>query len=535
MKVLIVDDEKHVRNAINLLADWKTYGITEVAEASDGEQAVSLIETLSPQIVLTDMKMPRKDGAELLTWLHTNRPHIKVIVISGHDEFEYVRHTIRTGGMDYLLKPVKADILNEALNNATNCWLKEEEARQRLTQQSIEVNEMKPHYVDKLLTDLVTGQTRRDLLNQLHEDIHMPMPLSSCSVAVLSISQLDQKLLEKFQGQTMLLFFIISNICNELLKSKGIAFRHLNSSSEIVIFYWDDRGSFTNLLKGIDDGIYATLNCRVHFGVATKRILAEQLSQAYIEASKALWSRNLLDYSSRVHVLGDTSIQLTRPLRLTTFEEQLRLTALSGKQEQFELITEKWLDHIRKLGIVTPEQLIEWDNEWDWMQIKWFESESKETHTIERETSRNDFSHPLHLNEDGLLQFEQLSDQMKNRLGAASKILTQLHKKDHLFIHDIAKYVENHFQEDISLQDVASRFFLSREYIARKFKQEYGVTLLDYLSRIRIDKSKILLHNPHLRIAQVAEMVGYQDEKYFSKVFKKLEGINPGEYRKDQA
>ncbi|GKU77337.1 response regulator [Paenibacillus sp. L3-i20] len=534
MKVLIVDDEKHVRNAINLLADWSAHGISEVVQATDGEQAVSIIETMNPQIVLTDMKMPRKNGAELLTWLHTNKPQIKVIVISGYDEFEYVRHTIRNGGMDYILKPVKADILNEALGKATDCWRKEEDSRQRMMQQSIEVNEMKPHYVDKLLTELVTGQTRRDLLNQLHEDIRIPMPVSSCSVAVLSISQLDQKLIEKFQGQLLLLYFIIGNICNELLKSKGIAFRHLNSSGEIVILYWDDRSSFTNLLNEINDGIYATLNRRVHFGVVMKRTFPEQVSQAYLDASKALWNRNIL-VSSRLHQFEEHSNQSARPLRLTSIEEQLRLTALSGNREQFERITAKWVDSIKSLGSVTPEQLIEWDNEWDWMQIKWFESENKEPHAVERDTANDEPFHPLPLNEDGMLHFEQLKAQMENRIGAASKILTQLHTKEHFFIHDIAKFVENHFQEDISLQDVASRFFLSREYIARKFKQEYGVTLLDYLSRIRIDKSKLLLHNPHLRIAQVAEMVGYHDEKYFSRVFKKLVGINPGEYRKDQS
>ncbi|MFX3636613.1 MAG: response regulator [Candidatus Pristimantibacillus sp.] len=534
MKVLIVDDEKHVRNAINLLADWDRHGITEVLQASNGEDAVTIIQEHMPQIVLTDMRMPRKDGAELLTWLYANRPQIKAMVISGYDDFEYVRHAVRNGGIDYILKPVKADALNEALSKAVDCWRKEEEGRQRFNQQSIEVNEMKPHYADKLLTDLVTGQGRRDLLSQLCEEFKFPLSLSSCSVAVLSLSQLDRRLLSKFQNnQLQLLFFILTNICNELLKSRGIAFRQLNRSEEIVILFWDDRTSFNSMLADINEGIYITLHRRVHFGIAAQRTFPDDMPRAYLEASKALWRRNLLE-SGNLHSLLDEGSQSTRPLRLTAYEEQLRLTALSGNREQIEAVTKQWLEDVRQQGSVTPEQLIQWEEEWDWMQLQWLEGEQKGPNAGDSEESQSSALHPLPLNEEGLLAWEDLRIQMENRLGVASKILTQRHSKDNFFIHDIAKYIESHYQEDISLQDIAARFFLSREYIARKFKQEYSVTLLDYLSRIRIEKAKLLLHNPHLRIAQIAEMVGYQDEKYFSRVFKKLEGINPGEYRKDQ-
>lgn len=118
---------------------------------------------------------------------------------------------------------------------------------------------------------------------------------------------------------------------------------------------------------------------------------------------------------------------------------------------------------------------------------------------------------------------------------AASRILTQRHSRENHIIYDIASYLENHYAEDISLQDMAARFFLSREYISRRFKQEFGVNISDFLAGVRIEKAKLLLLNPQLRIAQVAEMVGYQDEKYFSKVFKKQEGQTPNEYRKEQA
>jgi two-component system response regulator YesN len=534
MKVLIVDDEKHVRNAINMLADWERYGITEVLQASDGEAAVSVIQAQAPQIVMTDMRMPRKDGAELLTWLYTNAPQIKVMVISGYDDFELVRHAVRHGGMDYILKPVQAAALNEALGKAVDCWRKEEHERQRFTRQSIEVNEMKPHYGDKLFTDFLVGQGRLDqLLNQLRDEFKLPANTANCSLAVLAVAQLDRKLLAKFQNQLDLLFFTLINICNEFLKQKGVSFRQLNSPGEVVILFWDERSSLPPLLDDINEGIYMTLHRRMHIGVSLRRAFPAELTQAYQEASQAVWRRSVLD-PKHLHTYTEDSSGSARPLRLSSFEEQLRLAALSGNREQIENMAARWLDEVKQLQTVTPEQLIQWDNEWDWMQSQWLEGETGGNTRKEQDNVYPDLPSPLPLNEEGLLSCEPYRIQLVNRLAATSKLLTQQHSKEtSFFVHDIAKYIERHYQEEISLQDVAARFFLSREYIARKFKQEYGVTLLDYLSRFRIEKAKLLLHNSHLRIAQVAEMVGYQDEKYFSKVFKKLEGINPGEFRKE--
>lgn len=97
---------------------------------------------------------------------------------------------------------------------------------------------------------------------------------------------------------------------------------------------------------------------------------------------------------------------------------------------------------------------------------------------------------------------------------------------------EIARYMDAHYQEDLSLRQIAARFYLSREYISRKFKQQFGLNWSEYLGKLRINNAKLLPQNPSLRVAKVSEMVGFQDEKYFSKVFKKMEGMTPAEYRK---
>ncbi|SMF91066.1 two-component system, response regulator YesN [Paenibacillus uliginis N3/975] len=537
MKAIIVDDEKHVREAIQLLADWKKHGITEILQAADGEEAVELIREHSPQIVMTDMRMPRKNGAELLTWLYTDMPDVKVLVISGYDDFEYVRHTIRYGGMDYILKPVDPAALNEALEKAATAWHRDEEKRRLSTIQEIEMNQMKPLYMDRLWTNLITGRGNKyQLVEQLRDRNSLAIHVNACSVAVISDMHFDKELLAKFRNRRDLLAFTLINICAELLKLKGAAFRHMDKPGTIIILCWDTVVPFSSILSRINDGIYATLHRRVHFGTENTMKFPEELPRAYQDAEQALWSRNLLDRNSRIHSGCCVESSGARTLRLASYEEKFRLAALSGSKEQIESAADQWLNEVRQRGALSPEHLTRWNSEWDWLQHHWTEPEVIGGQTPEEDAEiSQDLPSPLPLDKEGLLSWDIWRQQITGRIQSASRVMTQIHAKENHIIHDIARYLEHSYHEEISLQDIASRFFLSREYISRKFRQEFGVTLSDFLGRIRIDKAKMLLLNPHLRIAQIAEMVGYQDEKYFSKVFKKLEGQPPNDYRKERA
>ena len=113
-----------------------------------------------------------------------------------------------------------------------------------------------------------------------------------------------------------------------------------------------------------------------------------------------------------------------------------------------------------------------------------------------------------------------------------SELLTEGAHKNQSSMQAIAKYIDQFLHEELSLQDISKRFFLSREYISRKFKQEMNENLTDYITRIRIERAKNLLADTQLKISRISEMVGFQDEKYFSKVFKKSTDCSPNEYRK---
>ncbi|MGN7359401.1 response regulator transcription factor [Paenibacillus sp. SAF-054] len=534
-KVLIADDEKHVREAIKLLADWEGHGITTILEASDGQSAVELILEESPQIVLTDMRMPRMDGTKLLEWVKSNRPAVKTIVISGYDDFDLVRHAIRSGGLDYILKPVDPDALNEALGKAVEAIRLETLQDSLSTRKNMELNRMKPHYADKLLTDLISSHGgKEELARQLREEFSLPDAIGSCCAAVISTAQLDPDLLDKFQHMRQLLYFTLTNICNEVLLSgqKGIAFHHLGNPEEIVLLIWDETMPLQATLEEIRSGIDLTLHRQIHIGAGPRQPFPAGVSGSYQQAHEALWQRNAGELTGWLHV-GTPKPQ--KPLRLATYEERFRMAALSGSMEQIGSAVDSWMDEVRKLGNVTPEELMQWNAEWDWMLKQWMDRSSDSSNPGPDKDALLELPRSLPMDPQGKISYPLWKSQYEGRLTAASRILTQQHSRENHIIHDIARYLEHHYAEDISLQDMAARFFLSREYISRRFKQEFGVNISDFLAGVRIEKAKLLLLNPQLRISQVAEMVGYQDEKYFSKVFKKQEGRTPNEYRKERS
>jgi two-component system response regulator YesN len=536
MKVLIVDDEKHARSAIRLLVHWERFGIDTILEAPDGQAATLAIAAEMPEIIITDMMMPVTNGAQLLEWIHSNAPTSKTIVISGHDDFALLRHTVKYGGTDYILKPIDAEQLNEALTKAVSTWCKEAKVRQHALEQNIEMNQIKPVYWDKLLSHLIEEPAQYEsAADQLSKELNFPRSIHVVRVAILSLDTMERSLKDKFATNPELLFFSLINICNEFLnvQHRGIAFRQWNKEHEIVLLLWKDSEQAASLLADINEGMRTTLRCRLDFGLGESHPFPSGLKTSYLEAREALLQRNLLVKTTWIHTAGNRQPAAKKSIQFSDHEEPIRLSIRSGSPEHIQTAVQAWIDSVKQLDCITPQQLSHWWHEYNVVKRRWeqdFFSNKEELPDLGLLIDPINLIVPL--NEDGILSLSLWLQELTRSIALLAKLVREHQQQEHNTIFDIARYIENNYHQDLTLQDIANRFYLSREYISRKFKQEFKINLSDYLSKIRIDKSKMLLLNPHLRISQIADMVGYQDEKYFSKVFKKNEGISPNEYRK---
>ncbi|MCR8844989.1 response regulator [Paenibacillus sp. SC116] len=572
MKVLIVDDEAHVRAAIRLLVDWQKHGIEQVDEAADGEQAIAYIQQHKPQIIMTDMMMPNVNGMKLMEWISEHSPNTKLIAISGHGDFNLVRHTLQHGGIDYLLKPIEPDSVNEAIGRAVEAWSKEEAERSKRNQQQIQMNEFKPVVSEKLWSSLIDDPSAQlSTIRRIQQSFELPINMEQIRLALVYVDADDEAFKQRFRQHRDLLYFSLVNIMSEYVNDsckRGVVFRRWNSPGEIVIVLWQQTEALDILLQDINEALYRTLHRRLHFGCSGVRTFLGGMAQCYEEAKQALFERNLLigdRYLHRIPATASTTAsaesgtttasnshvgaatgaagvstpgavaESLKSIRLSAYEENWKLAVLSGSAAQMAEALQPFIEAVRATGYITPKLLHASYREWETIRaniaheaigeaaaqlLRQYPSQLAQAHASPH------IAEPFSLDAWQRLWLQELTL-------LADACYMQQGQEQHI-IFDIAKYVEQHYHQDISLQEMAQRFFVSREYISRKFKQQFGINLSDYLAAIRTKKAKLLLMNPHLRISQVAAMVGIPDEKYFSKVFKKQVGVSPNEYRKSQ-
>lgn len=538
MRALIVDDEARVRKAVRLLVDWDVHGIDEIMEAGSGNEAMELIRESKPGLVIMDMMMASGHGMELMEWISEYAGSIKFIVVSGHNDFDFVRNTVRHGGIDYILKPIDAEAINAAVHKAVTEWREEERERIDMQRQNIQLNEFKPVYGEKLLSSLIDDQNAAEAsIRRLRNEGAVPMEADTVQLALLQLDASDALLIQRFGNDSELMHFAIINICNEFLAKErtGIAFKYWGAPWEIIILTWEPACDIQELISRINEGFVHTLQRKMHFGIGPAGRLPHSLPAQYAEAKSALARRNLLRSDAYVHSLGAGSEDPAERHGQFTFSsvrEEWKMAVLSGNDGQISAAAQKWTGELGRIGTVTPEQLQHWTSAAMQFRTQLLretlgDASGNALTVLEQSDRQNQPPFP------GSYAFTLFAwrDWSYGLMTELARVINERQAKDKRTIDDIVKYVEQRYMDDLSLLDIASTFFVSREYISRKFKQEFGINFSDYLATYRIGKAKQLMHNPHLKIAQVAEMVGFRDVKYFSKVFKKQEGLTPKDYR----
>ncbi|WP_169086718.1 helix-turn-helix domain-containing protein [Paenibacillus sp. PL91] len=384
MKALIVDDESNVRKIIRFLGQWEEHGITEVLEAKNGVEAKALIERECPEIIMTDVKMPKNSGIELIEWLDANAYPGKVIMISGFDDYAFMRTAFKHGCFDYLMKPIEEELLNETLAGAVQAWEKGEEERRH--SESGFYEEVKTYRLNRE----VTSASKGELFDS--EEIAMSLPQADA------------------YDLTMMYFYqthhsgpYLQLLSDELVSREwGNAYALQNDPNVCVIL------SVHGQFFPIEEWITQRFDIPVRLVSGPSLESLEELPQAFQAAQQAMAEQKF----RAIHRLAD-------------------------------------LDDARRM-------------------------------------------------------------------------------------HDIVAFVDEHYMEELSLDKLSTRFFLSREHISRRFKQEMGMTLSSYVIQLRINQAKRWLSETDEKMYSIALKLGYQDENYFSRLFKKNVGMTPLEYRNDE-
>lgn len=530
MKILITDDEPHVIETIRMLIPWEEYGIDQVLQASGGKEAIHMIMNEKPQIVFTDIKMPGMSGIELLQWIHQHAVQTKVIVVSGYDDYQFMRSALQYGGFDYILKPIDPDELIQIFGNAVSSWNQEESQRSETKEIHKKANQLKPVLADKLLSQLIVDpEEYTSAIRMLETEYQLGSDLKECRVAVISWDIIDMRLRDKFINAMELLRFAVTNICNEFVQKEqmGIAFQNWHHHHDTVLLFFNRLDEVPEVVHQIQKGLYTALRGHFYMGIGGIHSFPQDMSQAYEEAQEALKLRNLLQREPYIHVLQE---HLNTPYShpLSNYEDELFLAMQKESPSSIREILMNWLSKVDSLGELNMNQLEMWWQEFVNMQSKWLK-QTGISKGMPKLSKPNDLSFEMPLNEWEEVKIIRWIPRMESILMDTGQLVNS--GKPNNLMDEIEQYIRINYCNEIKLHLLAEMFHLSPSHLSRSFKQQFSENITDYITRLRIGKAKLLLTNPALKISAIASQVGYQDEKYFSKAFKQAEGMSPKDFR----
>ncbi|WP_400245375.1 response regulator [Niallia sp. JL1B1071] len=520
MRALIVDDEKHVREGIKLLADWEGNEITEIYEASNGEDAIQMIQSLNPEIIFSDMKMPKVDGTQLLKWMDEHYTGGKTIVVTGYDDYHYMRKAMHYGSSDYLLKPIDPEMLNDTLIRVVKEWNEEEKERKNKRSKNRLINKMKPAYRDQKLTQIINN-------DPVDKSVWEEFRLTIAEAYTIGLLQVSNIAVEQFDGDKDLTIFTLLNIINEQLNknSNGIAFQYVTSKGEIVLLLKKNKEESVFIIKEIHTNIQQLLGltCTIALGIEVDS--ATQLNLSYQHAKSIIMNRNVLRNCQEKIITENDEKEIKT---LMSYASSIKIAIQTGELHAFHsLIGQIQTDLINKQQL-SFRQLLHLENEYQMISARWHKEFNL---PFSLPTDVEEQIYPF-IDKEDVFQLEAYKERKKREIALfLRRVKRQNTRTSKNVIHEIEKYVKANFHREIKLQEISEHFYISREYISRKFKQEYQINISEYLVSIRIKKAQELLKSSNLKVYDIANMIGYQDDKYFRKVFKKIVGVSPNEFR----
>ena len=532
-KILIIDDEEPVREAVILLGEWSKLKVTDIKEAENGKQAMTLIEEYKPDIVLVDMKMPEMNGIEFLSFIKENYPEICSIVISGYNDFSYTKQAIKSKAIDYLLKPINKEELNNALTKAIDIINEERQNLKDTIENNIALNLSLPMVKEKILMSIIDGSSSKQNNSLYKKIIDFEGKGEYYCITLLRIMNLSQVKKKSFNNDIELLYYAISNVIAEISedKIKCFSFRNPRMEREIIIL------STSHQLNSLVTSDFVTKIIRKikeMFGIVTIAGMGEackdteNICESYKSANKVIGSINLLG-NNYVAAIKDYKAIKEEKLSMINKFSMLANAVENGSYVYIKSIAEGILDKADKAG---------------YFSVRSANRIINETIIVMNDIAM-DFGMPnlssdqeaygvLNLREDtyDYLDLKSFKEALLSVLEYSyDKIRNSMKHNENFNVYDIKDYIDKHYFEEIKISIFTEKYFLSREYLMKLFKQEFGFGIYEYVQKVRMEKAKDLLKDFEVKIQSISKMIGYSDHNYFSKAFRNYYGASPSDYR----
>ncbi len=528
---MIVDDEPIIRKGITTAIDWESIGIQLIGEGNNGNDGLVKALSLKPDIVITDIKMPIMDGINLSIALKEKLPKTKVVFLSGYSDVEYLRHAIKVGAADYLLKPIS---VQELMNLMTKLKSQiEQENRKYLNQ--IQTNQLLirnlPWIRNKCITMFINGEiSEEEFRNQANEVMNINLSGPTFQMLAFSIDNYYQ-MVGSGEKEIDLLKYSISNIANEILEKVAKVTICDGGDSTLLALLSTETviKDIVECCKEIQFYVKKYFDFSITIGIGERMNRLSDLKLSCRQAIKAVESK-ISQGNNRVIIMEANDRKKTNDIKLfLSSKEEKEL------KEKMEMLNEPEMQEIlgnlfqkyfygQNIERKTAEQLC-----MGLIQIAIRELDQRQI-SLETVLEQN------YLYYDEISKYETLSDLELWIKSIFNKIFyaleTQRSNKYKNIVTIGMEYAVSHYKENILVADVANAVYVTPNYFSKVFKEETGENFTEWLGKYRIERAKkLLVEQPSMKNYQIAEEIGFSDYKYFTYIFKKYTGCTPNSYK----
>ncbi len=532
-KVLIIDDEPIIRKGIKNIINWKQLNCEVCAEASDGAEGLELIKKLLPEIILTDIRMPGLDGLDMLKQVKDIVPNSKIIIVSGYREFDYVHEAIKCGAFDFLLKPTRLEELTSVLARAVDILNEQKLRHSEVDKFKLLFEQSIPLLKEKLLCDIVFE------INSNENEITEKMKLFDININNFVFIVIENDLVESSvntQYDKHLYQFGIINSFEEIMAEKYEVHVISLNSNKVGFIIQNNSHTGINMTEILEKTAFLQEMIYNAFGISVSIALSTEGSSVFELPEKLKECQYSLEYKS---YLGNNSIiqysDLNSFFKYEDYSllERYKKQLLEGVKAGNEALVKASSDSIGNF-ISSNTISINYLKNYYYSALSSINNiriSVLAANTDKKHEEGKDIASLIKLIEKSS-NTEELNLLLQQvALKIANKVNSFNNKSIRVTLRKAIDYINEHYSEPVTLNEVAEHTFVTTFYISRMFKKELGTSFIDYLNDIRIEKAKELLKDVKYKSYEVASLVGIPDPHYFSRLFKKHSGISPSEYR----
>lgn len=532
-KVVLIDDKPLVLRSLKETVDWSRLDCAVVGEAMDGVEAVELMNSITPDIVVSDIKMPGMDGLQLTEHIKSKFPETKVIIITGYQEFEYAKKAVSLGVIDLVLKPIDNSLLMKVLEKAVDQIVRTREQLEynnRLIRENVHYRDQYRSFQDELrsrfLYNLLQKNTADGAFSSELENLQMGS--GRYHITITRIRSADREIRLEVMGRIVETLDSLKSIYGVRLIDTEI------DGDMVIVFRFDRKTSVRN----------AKYDIKKLYDEVVRRLSAFTETRFCCVVSHMIKDTNLLkwEYKQALEVLNSCYFS-TRSNVLFVDNE-----TISGNMDSISIIED--LDKFyRSIDVSGDEELRE---DIDTLvsrivassggaefRIKCLLSEvciTLSRHYLMWVVKKNEYQMAVNrlLDEiDGINTLEDAQKYLNSYIGMIKENLEKDTSGYSSLVKDALKFIKQNFAGDISLEAASEYINANPSYLSRLLKKETGRSFVEIVTQMRIDTAKYLLLQPGSRIMDVCSQAGYNNYAYFYQVFKKMVGVTPTDYKKN--